>query len=680
MALNGNEQSAANSSQLTDISSLNLSSASSQDLSLSQSLDAFDEIFMHEPAANRQKRWRCKFCDSNWTTNRYFRLNKHVKTCTSIPNELSSRYELSLNSQESSMKSKHNHRLNRLFGMVMIKANLSLALLEDSLFKTFVKTACPTWKPATREEMSSVFFPNISEDIDARLMRAISDSQDYSISIEFDHWSDINGQSQLGVAFTFNDGKCYLKSLENVVKVGHSSAAIMDTLRRALKDVPKLKINAIISDYAASCRSARDRLTIELDYIHVVSLRCIAHLLNLISNEFGKSVSPVIESANSLSSSLRNNSRLCLKLKERGLRKPKKPVCTRWYSNVTTLEILLSNREALEELSIEGVISNASDLVMIQDSEFWNSSKDVVNVMRPLANCIAQAEKADGSLGEAFASVLEYAKSISTLPDDQEINFAIAQALSLYFGPDKLAEEELHLMLAAYFLDRRYCMNYVTKKGRIVVSRVVFNLAIASGVFSNAESQTLYSNFRDFCSQKGPLSRKASREESALEWWSEQSNLIALKVIGIRLANLRSSSANLERVWSSLRYVQQPASTNYDQDTLICIMRTKTYLQDRSSVFDQLDYELSVEPRPKRNNKRRGKQNPTSIDCNRSIEAEQSEKSQEDTNYITRNICINFSDLIDFSIINKMEEEAYTLNEGTIDELVMKFADEDATT
>ena len=78
-----------------------------------------------------------------------------------------------------------------------------------------------------------------------------------------------------------------------------------------------------------------------------------------------------------------------------------------------------------------------------------------------------------------------------------------------------------------------------------------------------------------FFKQKYQFSRRQRANEKASSWWNDIHDSGHLKHCAIRLAHLKSSSANIERTFSTLRLIQSPSSTNLSMGRLIEIARIR---------------------------------------------------------------------------------------------------------
>lgn len=95
--------------------------------------------------------------------------------------------------------------------------------------------------------------------------------------------------------------------------------------------------------------------------------------------------------------------------------------------------------------------------------------------------------------------------------------------------------------------------------------------------------------FSKYCAQKGGLSRDQPKDMSASTWWSGVSTCPGLRQVAMRIARLRSSSANIERTFSKLKWFQGDRRGNLSIETLTHLGRIK--------IFEGYDDDKIVEPK-----------------------------------------------------------------------------------
>jgi len=542
---------------------------------------------------NRQTVATCSGCFEQLITNRASRFAGHVKRCKSLSESTKLAVAAEVRTNLRSNAPGKDFDLNLELTRMIVRNCLSLRVLDCPHLKTICERGFPDTRMISREELSSRYIPIISENVESAFFSALKTQSDYILSIEFDHWQGKCKRSILGMVATLNDGKRYLLDLEDVSLKTHSSLAVVESLKKVLGSIPSLKINSIISDSASNCKGARERLVEDKEYSHIIQHRCFAHYLNLIGKRFSEDgcTDFLLECATELSSYISNNTRLSAKLRNSNTNKVSKATPVRWYSNVDMLESLRDARE--EVLKHVGCRRDreAERLQTLNDSLFWDDLNRTIAIMRPLANCIAIAERADGCLSEAVHELLEFASSIfSQSWEDELILGAISSFLS-YFNSKKLGDE-LGLMLAAYFLDRRYSMNYITKKGGAIIIRALVMIAKRMKMGKDVIESILFKEVLDYREGRENFGIPAGAEEKPRDWWNNQPESF-LKHIAMRLANLRSSSANIERTFSILGLIQGERRMNFSMASLTDLARAKI-----SMIESRKDQELydSIQP------------------------------------------------------------------------------------
>lgn len=533
---------------------------------------------------NGQRVVSCVGCGKEVISNRIHRFFEHVRCCKSLPEEMRSNIEnIAGSSKNSIINNDRNVKLTRM----IIENNLPMKMVESRSFREFTQSLCRDFISSSRREISSVHIAKLADDIKSKFQRKLIQDQDSYLSIEFDHWKDLSGRAILGVVATRQDGTRYLFDLEDVSSVGHGTDAILATLLKCLSQIDPKMINCIISDSASACRAARARLVARQEYAHIIEHRCLAHLFNLIGNEMSKlePVQTLILTAIELSGYLSNDSAFLSKLKDDGICRIKTYTRTRWYSTVEMLETLVNIRQqAYEHLQVSerrDRLRAARHLATLNDDDFWNDINLCLKFYKPLAHCIAVAERADGCVGEAVKSLLDYANFLFQENWSCEFAMAAVKAFLKYFNKDKLGEGQLGIMLTAYFLDRRYKMDFITRAGAALVLKTLCQIAKASGCKREVIELILYSEFEQYCNQEGEFSRLANQFERAHDWWTKRnSDRGILRRLALRFANLKSSSANIERCFSVIRLTQGVVRANYNLSTLTSLGRAKIFMLD----------------------------------------------------------------------------------------------------
>lgn len=546
------------------------------------------EIFERRPWKDKRATGICRHCKRELNSNRLRSLLRHVvEDCKATPAQTKARFSAI---RDSHFKSTRPDDYDK-FLKVLIMENWPFRIVESSRFKSWLDDVNPSYKIPSRADISEVYIPRLSESYNQDFLRQLKRQRDFSMSVEFDHWQDASGLCILGVLATKQDGSRHLIELRDVTLETKTAIDIEACLKEILSQIPHVKINSVISDSASNCMLARQCLVQARPYSHILSHRCIAHFLNRVGEQVcsDESLEMMMSISNRLVSHIGKSPKLTALLREFCNRKLVSSCETRWYSKVDMLEVLLQMKEGLKKYLEDQEFSQ-----IVKDEIFWNDMQSALQVLRPLANCIACAERSSGSLGESFKVILEFGRYIFNSDLEREMNLAAARTFLKYFNDKKLKHGELDLLVSAYAMDRRFKLDYLTDAAIEVVLKTLINLVEVTGYSMKDVGGSLVKEFSAYCNQEYPFGTIPSQDETASEWWSKISQSIILKPIAERLANLKSSSANIERTFSACRLTQGALRTRLSLENLQHLVRSKISIQNEEFELKSAKFEASV--------------------------------------------------------------------------------------
>jgi len=197
--------------------------------------------------------------------------------------------------------------------------------------------------------------------------------------------------------------------------------------------------------------------------------------------------------------------------------------------------------------------------------------------LRWLANCIAQAEKKASTVEETVSHLLNYGRSLFLGNWGDPLTVEAITSFLKYFGNSKLGASEFGLIWFGYALDRRNKCDYLTEEGLDIAFNAILEVAKKSGCSFEAIKGGLDDVFTTFCTQKGRFSVYQSPDQTALDWWRRIYGGSTLKSIALRFSKLNSSSGNIERTFSSLKWYQGTRRANLGILTLEHITRIRIH-------------------------------------------------------------------------------------------------------
>jgi len=525
----------------------------------------------------------CLGCSKLHKTNQLERLAGHVRRCNELDPENGSaileaydRYMLF------KKKSDKNTERNNDWVDVMVENNFSLASVGSKSFKRFMRENIPDWNIASRHQISDQYIPRMSKKIQTEFEASLKTLTNLYLSVEFDHWKDSNRRSLLGIVITMK-GKQHFQDLIDASTVGHSSRVIVEQLKLSLKTIPKGQINAVVSDSASACTLARQLLVADKEFNYTIQHRCMAHLLNRLGSRISSSVKDLVDWALTIQAFASAHPQISARLKRENLKKIQKHCVVRWYSTVNMFETLLEAKSViLDELRR---CKTADQMISFADETYWGSLEEAISIYRPLADCIAQAEREDGSMGECFRAILKFGYFILSIRNNASpLVSAAIESFLLYISESKLGRDEFGLYFASYLLDRRFHRTFLTEDSIDLALRCIIQIARKSNITAGTVEAALIPEFNSYLNKKGTYSEAPSNQTTAFSYWSTKHNASPLRCVSLRLASLRSSSANIERIFSKLRHAQTLPRTNLAITTMRDLVRMR--INGRADAYD----------------------------------------------------------------------------------------------
>lgn len=528
----------------------------------------------------RRRYSTCNGCGKNFGTNEYRRLYSHLKSCPDIEPETknliaSAHRERKLDSDKKKMKIDN---LNTDLALLFAENNLPFKLLDSQLFQKLIIQ--PHYqKLPTRQLLSTKYMSDLARTSDTNFLKSIDIYGDYCLCIEFDHWSDSCHRPIFGMVATSPSNQKHLVTLEDISMKSHSTQHIIDSLQSSLENWPPYKINSIVSDSAASCKLARQNFVDDKRFSHIIQHRCYAHFLNLIGQEFTKQnyLKEMMHWAHRLSVIIRNNTRLSAIIRDSGKRKVVRSTETRWYSTVNMIESELDVADIVLDFLDNNRSNNKSNEDEVRILDHRNTiyeMKAAVKILRPLANCIGLAERNDTNLSTLFKGILVFLRSILETNEGNPYISEIVKAFFKYMDANKLGND-LDYLITGYIVDRKNKLDYMTDDAQDIALRTLIRIAKISGYLNEYDNEeSLAKQFISYMQQEGHYGRFQKDDESAYHWWKQQPPTI-LRSVAMRISLLRSSSANIERMFSDAKRMQYPHRGSFHLETLSDLIKVK---------------------------------------------------------------------------------------------------------
>lgn len=594
---NTHRDSSINESNQLSFESISQASIETQSTSIFKKFSLLNRVFAKDKSSTV-----CMFCERRLRTVEASRLMSHVKRCKQLPSEEQSAI-LEAYQSHVTLKLKNQHggdrNINELWARFLVQNNIALSSVDSPTFKRFKNVACPNWKPANRKVFSTQIIPAISQLINEGLLQRLKHSGDSCITVEFDHWTDINMRAYLVDSFTFLDGSRYLDEMVDVSLESHTGLITAEHLIERLNKIPARLLNAVISDSASACKLARETIAKSQQYRFLIQLGCMAHRVNRMGNMVSENehTKEAFRWASKITSYASKSPELTAQIRNAGLRKPRKACPVRWYSTINMIESLLAAKKPI--LDHVDASKRRDKPIWMHNDEHWLSLKRAHRILRPLVDCIGVAELKAGCLSESFRCVLSFVKELFTDNWNDPLVVEGINAFLSYFGPGRvgqygLEEEEFSLMLAAYVLDRRNRCDFITDEGLGLAFQAISTIASNSSCDSSNVNLTLSllaQEYGDFCLRRNQFAKSQQPSQSPVDWWNGIAVGSSLRLVASRIVRLRSSSANIERIFSDMKWFQGTRRINMSTDTLKHLTRINVF-EGYEELIQEIDGDI----------------------------------------------------------------------------------------
>lgn len=512
----------------------------------------------------RRVRVVCKGCLKELCNGGFNRLMAHIKVCPAY-NDNERR---SIAATTAPLMSDNDVK-NLAWTSLCVQNNISFRVVESSTMSEFARLF--DWKPPSRHSIVRTYLTELDRRAKVSLSNILLNSTGLFLSIEFDHAQSHSMRHLLGVVATSNNGDRYVLRVQDDSLIGSYSNRIKDGVLNALIDLPPYSVNSFVSDSASTCKKARDSIVESEPFKHAISHRCLAHLFNLMGKEFQHprvcpSMHELIKWVGMIVTLVARSTLYTAKLEQAGLARVKAYTPTRWYSLIATLEALHSAKTLItQEFMASG---DRSKIQLVDNDQNWRLLSKVLPLIKPLVDCIGIAERANGSVGEAIRALLLYIKKLWSLQENCGLARGMVTAVLKYFSVEKLGKAEYSILLAAYATDRRFNVDFLTKSGLAKVMVGLMFVANKDGYQRERVISELGDDYNRFTSQLDEFGRLPKLGENAAEWWSQAPKTQVLTRVALRLAHLRSSSANIERAFSKLKHLHSLSRFSMSVDTI----------------------------------------------------------------------------------------------------------------
>lgn len=496
----------------------------------------------------------CIGCQQTWKNSKLERMKDHALSCRDIEADLKREIidEMKMIDEAKSIsagafRSPAQRDADKLLIEFIAVSSIPVRVICSEQFRQFLHRLQPNYKAPTKSKIRTEL-RKIFDRSQMTTINKLKSEASNTLTLEIDGWSGQNKMHLIALTLTCLNGRCYILDIIDSTDCINSSEMISNKILQCLSEInlPMKLFNAIITDQASNYQGARENIArfFKSKKLLIFEYRCLAHLLNLIGSHMtnSKAIEPAIAKLTGLANHINKSKNIISALKQQGFNKPRTPSKSRWYGYTESINSMLNLKNGLTLLANDDRLGDSKWADLVMDQRFWFDLKDLKPYFDKLASMIGDLERCDSTLSQALHLFLEFARFIMVeIEPDTRFRMRAEEAFLLHFF-----KSPIDLLLASYMLSPRYRMKYLTREAKNTGFQKIIEIYLDLG--GRISDATVLE--RQFDIYETRLSSANLADDTYCYW--EDSNLYELASIGKRLAACHASSANTERVFSTL--------------------------------------------------------------------------------------------------------------------------------
>lgn len=422
--------------------------------------------------------------------------------------------------------------------------------------------------------------------------------QHHNWTVSLDGWEDCTHISYYAVLLVDNKRALYLDNLELDHK-RHTADIIREELKKVL--TPYLsRVKAIVTDSPTTMNKMRNEL--HKDLPHIVVIRCVLHVINLISKDVYSSptIKPLVKKLTTVASFFSSSQYWRTELSKWGQENRAGPfvssfVEVRWYSFIKMCMSVMAFQKGFEEMHTMyqggvGTVIPSKVADLIADSSLFRDCEYIIQITKPLADAIAVLESRSAHLGDVWPTIFKLQKYF----DDQLDNFRFypiiyQRTLKTAIGSlnKRASDFNIPIYVVALFLCPGYRHIAISKEHNLKKLQKMILELCNDWEFSQYEATQLYNV--EIIAYSNNMHPHHSTEHDPIKYWeSIQNDCPCLAKFARIIFDLVPSSASIESLFSMLKAAKPKERANMSKDTLCCLGRIKLdhYNSEKESESD----------------------------------------------------------------------------------------------
>lgn len=327
-----------------------------------------------------------------------------------------------LNAWTDTMTSSEKDVLDRAYADIFYTSGIPFRVAENPCLINFLKMLRPAYKPPSSKRIAG---PLLKEAYDAEVERIKEKIEECAkISIVSDGWSNCRNNHLVNFIVDIPGKESFFITAVDVGEERQTALNIAKTIEReVILKFGVQKIASIVTDNCSVMQAAWKLL--EEWYPSIICNGCAAHTLNLLMKDVAQleEIEDCIEKCRKITKFVKHRSAVITRFRRiqtemmadgdlTNKLQLELPVVTRFGTYANCCSRVMINKEVLEALSTHTVVTRINDgnskkariefQKLVADEQFWESLKNVLEILNPIADGILEMETRKSDLSQVY--------------------------------------------------------------------------------------------------------------------------------------------------------------------------------------------------------------------------------------------------------------------------------------
>ena len=457
-------------------------------------------------------------------------------------------------------------QLDEQIAKLFYACNLPFNIADHPVWRETIEMLRPGYHPPNPKDIGGPLLDKTHEKLTTKM---ISELKGKDVVMMQDGWSDIHNTPVTATSLHTEGSAYFLSAVDtgtNKKTAAYCTSITQDAIKEA-KETYDCKVTGVVTDNEKKMEVMKQNLK-EADPDLTV-YGCSAHWLNLLGQDI--TPSQVINQVVEVNKYLRNHHVPGALLSEMsGSVKPQLPNDTRWNSQLKCIETFIRNRPFMMI-----IVAQNEDLIdtrirnLIHNVGLFNEVKNLQSQLQPVSVALDKLQSDTSTIADSCEICLDLLQSPSLAPYSDKVRHRFRQAMT----PTHYLANLLHPMYRGKKLDSDHTNS---------AQEILLEIDVDS-----------VPELLNFMLDSLPIPKTLVHESVISKtkpkvWWSsiERSNSVnkTLCQLAMKLLSMPSSSASLERVFSTFGVIQTKLRNRLGQQKAAKLVFCYRFLRGKENI------------------------------------------------------------------------------------------------